>query len=477
MGVRKSELIIVAKKRVTTVERRVSRINKRKRETMSVHSYDGNKTGQTKLDRIGERAARQFDCVFNNLGHALNFTLLQEVFASLDGKKAVGVDKVTKAQYGSNLKENLTDLLQRIRRGTYRPKPARVTEIPKEDGSKRPLAISCLEDKLVQLAVSTILGKIYEPLFLDSSYGFRPNRSCHDAIRALNRATFRNWKGAVVEIDIKKYFNRIPHKELMRFLKLKIADKRFLRLIYALLTMPTIEHGVESNNTRGSPQGSILSPLLANLYLHYVIDLWFNTVCQSHFKGRAELIRYADDMVFAFQHMEDAERFYQVLPKRLGKFGLDMHMGKSSIIPAGHTQALLANREKKRLPTFHFLGFTCYWGQSRRGFWSLRFTSRRDRFSAKLQGMKAYLRKQLITRDTPAVLNTVIRVVTGWVNYHFISYNRRKVNSFIYHSKRILFRWFNRRGRKRPMAWPKFLKILGYFGFPESRNFRTKSVL
>ncbi len=444
---------------------------------MSVHSNDGIKTWLTKLDRLGELSAGSNNIVFNNLGHIINDDLLKEIYNNLDGKKAVGVDKVTKGVYGINLEENIMCLLTRIRRGTYQPKPARITEIPKEDGSTRPLAISCFEDKLVQLAVSTILGRIYEPLFLDSSYGFRPGLGCHDAIKSLNKATFKNWNGAVVEIDIKQYFNRIPHKEIMRFLSHKISDKRFLRLINVLVTMPIMEGKVTTINIIGCPQGSIVSPILANIYLHYVIDLWFRSISQSHIKGQTEMVRYADDMVFIFESMQEAKRFYEVLPKRLAKFGLEMHTEKSSIIPAGHVAATRAHKAKSRLLTFNFLGFTCYWGISRRGFWTLRFTSRRDRFASKLKGMKEFLRKNLTAVDTTAVIKAVICVVRGWVNYHYISYNRRKVISFIENSRRLLLRWFNRRGGRKRMTWQKFIKILDINRFPRKEDFKTVSVL
>ncbi len=415
--------------------------------------------------------------MFNNLGHIIDVDLLKEVYNNLNGRKAVGVDKISKEDYGVNLEENIKNLLLRVRRGTYKPKPARITEIPKEDGSTRPLAISCFEDKLVQLAVSTILGRIYEPVFLNSSYGFRQGLSCHDAIKSLNKATFKNWNGAVVEIDIKKYFNRIPHKDIMRFLNHKISDKRFLRLISVLVTMPIMEGNVATINTIGCPQGSIVSPILANIYLHYVIDLWFKSISRSHIKGRAEMVRYADDMVFTFESMQEAKRFYEVLPKRLAKFGLEMHTEKSSIIPAGHIAAKRAHKAKRRLPTFNFLGFTCYWGISRRGYWTLRFTSRRDRFASKLKSMKDFLRKNLTTGNTPSVIKTVIRVVRGWVNYHYISYNRRRVASFIEICKRLLLRWFNRRGGKKRMTWQKFIHILEIYRFPRKEDLKTISVL
>ena len=243
------------------------------------------------------------------------------------------------------------------------------------------------------------------------------------------------------------------------------------------MTTAIMDGNVEVKNNIGCPQGSIVSPILANIYLHYVVDLWFNAIGRSHIKGRAEMVRYADDMVFTFERMSEAKRFFKVLPKRLAKFGLEMHEDKSSIIPAGHTAAMLAKRSGTRLPTFNFLGFTCYWGVSRKGFWTLRFTSRRDRFAAKLRGMKDFLRKNLNTPDTVKVVNTVIRVIKGWVNYHNISYNRKRVSSFIERSKHILLKWFNRKGGKKRMTWDKFKRILSIFNFPRKRDFRTVSAL
>lgn len=434
---------------------------------MSVHCKDGITTWLTKLERIGELSTENKQMVFNNLGHLLNVDMLKTLYQQLDGKKAVGIDNVTKDAYGAKLDENLNILMKKIRRGTYKPKPARITQIPKEDGSFRPLAISCFEDKLVQSAMSTILNTIYEPIFLPSSYGFRPEQSCHDALRALYKATFRNWNGALIEIDIRKYFNKIPHVELMKFLQNKISDKRFLRLIEVLITAPIIEDNKNSANLLGCPQGSIISPILANVYLHHVIDEWFEEIKTTHFSGRGETIRYADDMVFTFEKQSDAERFYEVLPKRLAKYGLEMHMDKSQILPAGHHVASKAIKEGNRLPTFNFLGFTCYWGKSKNGYWRLKYTSRRDRFAGKLKGMKEFLNENLNTEDTPALLKTVIRGIKGWINYHGISDNRRRVRQYLESSKVIIFRWFNRRGRKKPLTWVRYTEILRAINFPK----------
>ena len=434
---------------------------------MTVHSKD-RPSWLTKLERIGELSAQNRDLIFNNIGYLINADMLKEQYQQLDGMKAVGIDKVTKADYSEQLDKNIQELIKRIRRGTYRPKPARITEIPKEDGSTRPLAISCFEDKLVQLAVSALLTKIYEPLFLPCSYGFRPEKSCHDALRALMSSVFPNMNGAIVEIDLRKYFNSIPHSVMMDHLRRKISDQRFLRLIEVLITAPVIEGKQEIKNTRGCPQGSIISPILANIYLHHVIDEWFESIKRTHLRGRAELIRYADDMVFTFERHCEAKRFYNVLPKRLSKYGLEMHAEKSQIIPAGLGAAQRAHKQGNRLPTFNFLGFTCYWGQSRKGYWRLKLTSRRDRFTAKLKGLREFLRRNLNTKHMGSPMETVIRVVRGWINYHNVSDNAQKVEAFRKQCMRIIFKWINRKGGRHSMNWERFNQILKATGFPKA---------
>ena len=414
------------------------------------------------------RSAKNRGEVFNNIGHAIDVDLLRDVFRQLDGKKAVGIDRVTKEQYGEQLDENLTDLLTRLRRGQYRPKPSRLVEIPKEDGSTRLLAISCFEDKLVQHAASRVLNAIFEPLFLPSSFGFREGKSCHDALRSLSQATYKSPDGATVEIDIRKYFNSIPLGPLQEFLRLKIADSRFLRLLDSLMTAPTMIDGQAVPNAKGCPQGSSISPVLANIYLHYVVDEWFESIKKSHLAGYAYEIRYADDMVFVFQHHGDAQRFFNVLPKRLQKFGLEMHSAKSSLVPSGRLAAQRAKSEGKRLPTYSFLGFTCYWGLAASGkFWRLKFTSRADRFSAKLKGLRRYLWENLTVRDTNYFLKKVSAVVRGWITYHAISDNDRRVGSFILASKRIILHWLRRRGGQRKPNWERLVALLGHACFPE----------
>lgn len=439
---------------------------------MTVHTACG-KQKTTNLECIGKRAIHRKDTVFNNVGYAVDLDLLSECYHELDGKKAIGIDGVTKKTYGTELGANLQDLLARIRRNAYKPQASRMVEIPKEDGSKRPLAISCFEDKIVQLAVSKILTAIFEPQFLTCSYGYREGVNGHEALRALMKHSNKFPNGATLEIDLRRYFNTIPHDKLQGILAEKISDKRFLKLVEKLIRAPVMVEGKAELNRLGCPQGSVISPILSNIYLHHVIDSWFAETSRKHLKGKAEMVRFADDMVFVFQKSEDAERFYKVLPKRLEKHGLKLHEDKSSLQKSGSKEAENADKRGERLPTYKFLGFVCYWGKSRTGRWRLKFKSRADRFTGKLKGLRDYLKKSL-SQETKLTIRCVKRIVNGWINYHAISDNQRRVSSFIYNSERALFRWTNRKGGKRKMNWATFKALLREVNYP--RSFKTTSM-
>jgi len=439
---------------------------------MTVQTVDGNQK-TTNLDRIGKCAEFKKDTVFNNIAYALILDLLRASYRQLDGKKAVGIDKVTKVSYGEKLEENLQDLLVRIRKNAYKPQASQLIEIPKEDGSTRPLAIACFEDKIVQHAVSKILTAIFEPQFLACSYGYREGVNGHEALRALMKCSNQNPNGVTVEIDVRKYFNSIPHANLQGILREKISDKRFLKLVEKLIRSPILVNGKAELNKIGCPQGSIVSPILSNIYLHYVMDSWFSEISKKYLKGRADEVRFADDMVFVFQFKEDAEKFYKVLPKRLEKYGLKLHEDKSSMIQSGSKAAKEAELRGERLPIYKFLGFICYWGKSRNGWWRLKFKSRSDRFAGKLKGLRKYL-KESLSEETHKVLERVKKVVVGWMNYNAISDNQRRVDSFIELSKRALFCWINRKGGKRKMNWEKFGRLLKRIKYP--RSFKTISM-
>ncbi|WP_080571845.1 reverse transcriptase domain-containing protein [Orientia tsutsugamushi] len=387
---------------------------------MAVHSIDRN-TWLTKLERIKLLSSKNQDIKFNNLnqdikfnnlGHIIDLKMLEEQYKELDSKKAIGIDGITKADYGKKLKANLLSLLTKIRKWQYQAKPARITEIPKEDGGKRPLIISCFEDKIIESTVSKILNSVFEPIFLKYSYGFRPKLNAHDALRELNRLTYNFNKGAIVEIDITKCFNTIKHCELMEFLRKRISDKKFLRLVMKLIETPIIENGTIVTNKEGCRQGSIVSPILANVFLHYVIDSWFAKISKENLMGQTGMVRYCDDMVFVFEKETDAKRFYDVLPKRLNKYGLNINEAKSQMIKSGRDHAANLAKQDKKIASYNFLGFTCYWGKSRFGTtWRLKYTSRRDRFTEKLKGLRKYLRAQLNKQDKTQTLSQVIRVI------------------------------------------------------------------
>lgn len=432
-------------------------------------------SGITKLDRVRYCAKARSETVFDNLVHVITVELLHEAFADINGSKAIGIDKVTKDWYKNDLNANIIKLHQTIRSGRYKPKAARMAHIPKEDGSTRPIAISCFEDKIVQWAVAKVLEAIYEPLFLPCSYGFRPEHNCHEALRSLARCAYNTKDGALIEIDIRKCFNRIPHDHMLYFLRKKIKDNRLLGLIKKLMLMPIYENGEKKASDRGCPQGAIASPILCNIFLHYVVDEWFTEISKTHLKGKTELIRYADDMVFVFEEMEDAERVYRVLEKRLNKFGLEMHEEKSALRPFGRKTAERTVYRNQKMPTFMFLGFTCYWGRARKGFWRLKYKSRQDRFTATLKRLKTYLREHLNTNDEEGLIRSIIRRVKGWINYHAISDNERRVGSFIRNVMRIILRWYNRRSQRKPMTWERLTKRLNQLHFPTS--FKVTSML
>lgn len=397
---------------------------------MTVHSKD-RETWLTKLERIKLLASQNQEMKFNNIGHIIDLEMLAEQYEEQSSKKAVGTDGITKEEYGKKLKANLSLLLTRIRRSQYNSKPARITMIPKEDGGKRPLVIPCFEDKLVESAVSKILNCIFEPIFLKYSYGARPGLNAHDVLRELNRLTYHFYKGTIVEIDITKCFNTIRHQELMEFLRKRVSDEKFLRLVKKLIEAPVIENNTITTSKKGCRQGSIASPILANIFLHYVIDCWFDKISKENIRGKAGAVRYIDDMVFAFEYEDDAKRFYEVLPKRLSKYGLNLNEAKSQIIKSGRYHAENLAKQGKKIKTYNFLGFTCYWGKSRFGTtWRLKYTTRRDRFTEKLKGLREYLRKQLNKRNKTQILFQVSRATKGWINYHGISDNQRRVKSF-----------------------------------------------
>lgn len=424
----------------------------------------------TGLDRVEQRSKQDRRAEFNNLGHLIDLDLLERCYKGLKGSKAIGIDGVTKKEYGKNLDENLRKLLQAIRRGSYHPRASRITEIAKADGGTRPLAISCFEDKIVQTAVKRILEKIYEPLFLDVSHGFRPKRGCRTALVALDQHLMQEKCGGVLEIDLRKYFNTIPHEPLERLLRLKIKDERFLRLILKLLKAPIRNaDGTETRNEIGSPQGSIVSPMLANLYLHYVIDIWFSWINDQKHAGSARMVRYADDAVFVFQSLGGARVFHKRLVERLKSFGISVHEGKTKVLGCGRKEATRRAESDQKMPVFTFLGFLHVWGKSKsrktgKRFWRVKRRTCPLRLRKKLKEIGTYIREHRHEKDLIPHIKSVAR---GHLNYFAVNDNQERVRQFIHRVRGMLFKYLNRRSQRRSLTWEKFSEVLKREEFPQ----------
>ena len=290
----------------------------------------GGTPATTGVERIARQASRRAEESFTALMHHFSVDNLLACFKSLDGSKAVGVDRVTKADYAENLEANLQALHRNLHQMSYRPQPVRQVEIPKADGGMRPLGISCIEDKIVQEMTRRILEAIYEPVFIDTSYGFRPKRSCHDALRQLNTKMMRQPVNWIADIDLAKFFDTMPHREILTVLGLRIKDRRFLRLISRMLKAGIQTPGGVLYDELGSPQGSISSPVIANIFLDHVLDKWFTEVVSNHCRGYCAVVRYADDAILLFEREDDAHRFMQVLPRRLEKYGVHLTFAEAA---------------------------------------------------------------------------------------------------------------------------------------------------
>ena len=424
----------------------------------------------TKLQRIAGKARRDRKCRFTSLFHLMDVEMLRECFGRLRKGAAAGIDKVTKEEYKENLEENLTVLVEKLHRMAYIPQPVRRVYIPKPGSNKkRPLGIPALEDKLVQAGLTRILTAIYEQDFVEDSYGFRPGRSCHDALRALSDEVEGQRIHHIVDADIKGFFDNVDHEWMMQFLGHRIADKRVLRYVKRFLKAGIMEDGAVSASDKGTPQGGLVSPILANIYLHYSLDLWFTRVFQKNCYGQSRLIRYADDFVVCFQYEADAIRFRHELDERLAKFGLEISPEKTKVIEFGPFAESKARRGGGKAATFDFLGFTHYCSRSRNGrrFRMKRITSGK-KFTAKIRIFRDWLKANR-TLPTRELMDRVASKLRGHFHYYGVTDNSRGISRFAYEVQRLLFKWLNRRGKRGCMSWEKFNLLLKKFPLPRPR--------
>ncbi|MDO9110374.1 MAG: group II intron reverse transcriptase/maturase [Desulfatirhabdiaceae bacterium] len=425
---------------------------------------------ETKLQRIAEKARKEPDCQFTSLFHLMDKELLRGCFEGLRKDAASGIDRVTKEEYGKDLEANLSGLVERLHRMAYIPQPVRRVYIPKPGSTKqRPLGIPALEDKLVQAGLVRILGAIYEGDFIDDSYGFRPGRGCHDALRTLSIEVEGGSVHVIVEADVKGFFDKVQHDWMVDFLGHRIADKRMLRYVKRFLIAGIMEDGLFKATEEGTPQGGNISPILANIYLHYALDLWFTRRFIKSCEGRARLIRYADDFVVCFQRRSDAEQFRAELDGRLGKFGLEVAAEKTKILEFGPLAALRAKARGEKPQTFDFLGLThfCSKTQNGRRFRMKRKTSRK-KFKAKLLAFKEWL-KENRTLPTPELMKTAAAKLRGHFAYYGVSDNSEGIGQFNHEVRKLLVKWLNRRGKSGCLTWEKFKKLLKKYPLPKPR--------
>jgi len=424
-------------------------------------------TTQIKLDLITGHARRDGEFRFTSLHHLLNKDFLRGCFQCLDKKKAVGVDGITWEDYSKELESNLDKLISKIGRRAYKPLPSKRVYIPKNEHEKRPLGISAFETKIVESGVARILRSIYEVDFLPCSYGFRPGQCCHDALFALDQAIMYQPVNHIVECDIKGFFDAVSHEHLLNFLKIRIGDTAMLELIGKFLKAGFIDEGEFNETDKGTPQGSILSPLLSNVFLHYTLDKWFEDTVKFHMRGFAELIRYADDFVIAVQFKDDAKRIEQAVKNRFAKYALEIHPTKSRCISFGRFEKINAETQKRKPHTFDFLGFTHFCDKTRKGQFKVGRKTQRKKFTKACKSVHEWLKKIRNQEKTKEWWRTLKAKLRGHYNYYGISGNYRSITQFYVRTLYMTRYWMNRRSQKKNLTMEKFWKYLELYPLPK----------
>ena len=416
-----------------------------------------------KLLKVAERAKREPETRLLALAHLMDEELLKEAFDRIRKDAAVGVDGVTKEQYGERVDDNIRALHTRMREGRYRHQPIRRVHIPKALGKTRPIGISTVEDKVVQNALTMVLGAIYEQDFLDCSYGFRPGRSAHDALRTLNAACMRGEVNWVLEADIESFFDSIDRKKLMEMLRQRVNDESFMRLVGKCLHVGVLDGEEYSEPDVGTAQGSTLSPMLGNIYLHHVLDVWFEREVRPRLRGRVCLVRYADDLVIGFERREEAEEVMAMLNQRMAEHGLRLHPEKTRLVPFKRPPA---RQDGGKGPgTFDFLGFTLLWRKTQKGHWGQNFQTRKARLQRAVAALNDFCRSH---RHEPVKEQhtSLCRRISGHFNYFGVNGNLSSLARLVRAAERIWYRWLRRRSNRTRLNWQRFGDLLRAFPLP-----------
>lgn len=421
----------------------------------------------TKITRINQIAKDRPKEVFTSIYHLINEELLKECFTELDGTKATGLDEITKQEYNDNLEINIENLVTKLKKMSYRPSPARKVNIPKTNGKVRGLAIANFEDKIVQLAIKKLVEAIFEPKFTNNMFGFRPNRGCHGALKYLNYCIENRYTNYILDADIKGYFDNINHDNLIKCLEMHIRDTNLLRLIKRFLKAGIIENGIYEKGEIGTPQGSILSPVLANIYMYYTLMLWFEIEVKPKYYGFIEIINYADDMVVCFQYENIGKAVYKLMKNRLKVCGLEFAEEKTRLIEFGRFAT--DNRKKRghgKPETFDFLGFTHYCSVSNKsGKFRVKRKTSKKKQKQKIKEFKMWI-KENRNKPLAVIMGTVKRKLTGHYNYYGITDNLKSISNYAFEIRKLLMKWLNRRSQKKSYDSQGFSQMLEIYKIP-----------
>jgi RNA-directed DNA polymerase len=421
----------------------------------------------TKLIQLSKVSKDSPKYKFGSLASLLNEEYLRTCYAELPKKKALGIDGVSVEEYGESLEANLNGLVERMKSMSYRPQAVRKKEIPKERGGTRILGIPSAEDKIVQKGISSILTAIFDPSFIETSYGFREKMGCHDALKMVHQEITFKRVNYIIDADIKSFFDNVDHDWLVQFLEHRIKDKKFIRLIIRFLKAGIMDEGILRASAMGTPQGGIISPILANIYLHYVLDLWFEKGLKKELQGYASIVRYADDFIILVERESDCTLILEQLRLRLAKFKLELSESKTSVVKFGRNTDI--NDERKHPDTFDFLGFTHYCGKTRDGKFKVCRRTSKSRFRLGIRKVSVFLKEHKNTYTLQELWASISQMVRGHYRYYGVSDNSKSLWNYQDRVKGLLYKWLNRRSQMKSYTWESFKQYVSKYPLPEPK--------